>query len=91
MKALSSLNSTLAACIYTGGSLCFSEVQEFLYLLLGVQRKCEDGEFQFVSAQFVFLQAGQTAADQQEMHLLSLCVCVQRCAGKSQQVPDSDI
>lgn len=60
---------------------------KFGYLLLGVERKCEDREFQFVSAQLVFLQAGQTAANQQEIHLQSLCARVQQTIVQRWQVP----
>lgn len=51
----------------------------------------EDREFQFVRVQLVFLQAGQTAANQQEIHLLSLCACVQQTTVQRWQVPDGHI
>lgn len=52
-------------CVYW--CLSLSLKCKFSYLLLRVKRKGEDGEFQFVSAQLLFLQAGQNAADQQEI------------------------
>ena len=87
-------------------SLSKMQLWLFAALVFRVQKKYEEGDFQFVSVRLVFLQAGQSGADQQEIHLLNVrvcvfvCVCVcarvpetavQRSAGKSQQAPDRSI
>lgn len=60
---------TLNICEYTLMALCFSKKQVWLFCCLGFKGNVRTGNFNFVSAQPLFLQAGQTAADQQEIHL----------------------
>lgn len=81
--------------MYTGGSLCFSKVQVSLFAACGLKGNVRMGNFN-LSALNLCSCSELTAADQQEIHLLCLCArvrqtAVQRCAGKSQQVPNRHI